>query len=142
MNAVFYTISTPAERGIIDSICLLLAQRNFEKAEEVLIDFMSDVLSEEYNTQDDAEKHLSTIKTIYLKFNEYYLNWIQEQGKLKEEELKALKNDAHDNLLFAHMSDPESMDDAVYALAEYLTNFESDDQLEEASYQLSCYKHQ
>jgi len=141
MNAVFYKISTPAERDIIDSICSLLAQRDFTKAEEVLINYMSTILEQEFNTQDETEKYLSTLKAVYLRFNENYLDWAEKNGKSKDIEIKELQSEVHDNFLFANMSDPESMDDLVYALAEYLTNVEDDEHMEEAYNQLSCYLH-
>jgi len=141
MNAVFYKISTPAERDIIDSICSLLAQRDFTKAEEVLINYMSTILEQEFNTQDETEKYLSTLKAVYLRFNENYLDWAEQNGKSKDIEIKELQSEVHDNFLFANMSDPESMDDLVYALAEYLSNIEDDDHLEEATSQLNYYIH-
>lgn len=139
MNSIFYKIHPPTERGTIDTICDLLAQRNFNEAEHQLLNHLNELMSREYNTDDDTQAALSTIQTYYIRFNEYYSNWAQNNGRDKQKEINELTNDIHENVLFANMSDPESMDDMVYAIASFISNMEDEDEMEEAYNHLSCY---
>lgn len=140
MNSVFYKITSPTERDTIDTICDLLSQRKFTEAEHTLLNHLEQMMSREYNTEDDVTNALSNIQTYYIRFNEYYLNWTKENGKDKSTEETELKNTLHDNLLFAHMSDPESMDDLVYAVASYISHTEDEEEMSEAFDQLRLYK--
>jgi hypothetical protein len=140
MNSVFYKITSPTERDTIDTICHLLSQREFARAEEALLNHLNEMMSREYNIEDDAMSALSNIQTYYFRFNEYYLNWLQENGMDKEKEIKELSSPNHDNLLLAHMSDPESMDDLVYAVASYVSHTEDEKEMSEAFDQLRLYK--
>lgn len=140
MNSVFYKITSPTERDTIDTICGLLSQRKFTEAEHTLLNHLEQMMSREYNTEDDVTNALSNIQTYYIRFNEYYMNWAKENGKDESSEENELKNSLHDNLLFAHMSDPESMDDLVYAVASYVSQTEDDEEMTEAFDQLRLYK--
>lgn len=105
----------------------------------IVMDLLNETLIREYNTTDDVEQALSDIRTVYLRFNQYYLRWAEEKGLDLTQEKKKLAAAIHQNYLFAHCSDPESMDDLVYAVADSLMNIEDETQMDEAVYQLSCY---
>lgn len=140
MNAIVYKITPPVDKETVETICFNLHERNFERAEALLLDLIEEMMTREYNTSDDRKDALACAKILYYTFNAYYDSWAQKKGLNIDQEKKALHSPVHDNILFAHCTDPESMDDLMYEVCQYLTEIENDSQMEEAQYHLDCYK--
>lgn len=133
------TFQTSTTQGILEKMYTYVLNRNFDTAEKQLVEYLENIMLQEYNTDDDARNTLQEVKNIYFSFSEYYLDWVKKQGKSVEKEIEELQNDMHDNYLFAHVSDPESMDDLVFSIYEYLKHSEDDWQHDEASHNLEFY---
>ena len=134
MNAILYKISHPTDLHVLESIVLALHQRNFEEAESKLLSLAEDITNREYNVYEELQSALTTITILHATLNMFYRQHFSD--------IEDIKSPVHRNVLIAHCSDPESMDDLLYEVSAYLKEFENDGQPTEALYHLNCYKGQ
>lgn len=116
----------------LENIATAMHLKDFTKAENILFALLEELTSREYNTQEEISDALKTANTLYTTFNIFYQSLYSD--------IKTLESAAHENVLIAHTSDPESMDDLMYEVVTYLKDFENDDQHDEAVYHLDCYR--
>lgn len=134
MNAILYKISHPTDLHVLESIVLDLHHHNFAEAEMKLLGLVEDIATREYNVYEEMQSALTTITILHATFNMFYRQHFSD--------IESIKSPAHRNVLIAHCSDPESMDDLLYEVSAYLKEFETDAQPTEALYHLHCYKGQ
>jgi hypothetical protein len=132
MNAIIYTILKTNDLEHLEKIATAIHLKDFTKAETILITLLEELTAREYNTQEELADALKTANTLYSTFNIFYQSLFSD--------ISSLESDLHENVLIAHMSDPESMDDLMYEVVTYLKDFENDDQHDEAVYHLDCYR--
>lgn len=133
MNAILYKLSQPSDQDIITSIAAALHNQQFAVAEKTLLNLVEDIIGREYNTHEDCVEAQKVLKTIYYSFNEMF-------QKMYGNDITALRSDLHENILIAHCSDPESMDDLLYEASDYVAHVENETQHSEATRHLECYR--
>ena len=132
MNAIIYTILKTNDLDHLEKIAEAVHLKDFNRVETILITLLEELTSREYNTQEEIANALKTANMLYSTFNIFYQSLYSD--------ITAHKSNLHENILIAHTSDPESMDDLMYEVVMYLKDFENDDQHDEAVYHLSCYR--
>ncbi|MCX7996981.1 MAG: hypothetical protein N2691_04520 [Patescibacteria group bacterium] len=140
MNSALFLLSQPHDRNTLDELCRLLSQRDYPSAEKKLIEFLESLLEREYNISDDIEAAMADLDIIYTRFDQYYANWGKNHGISPARELEELADSSHENILLAHCSDPESMDDLVYEVRKFLAGQNIELSGDEAYIHLEAYK--
>lgn len=140
MNAIVYNITHHTNSRTINSICKAILKRDFKNAEQQLLTIVERVVHREYTMSNQLARMIAMLEVLYNEFNTYYLQWAAKQGRNEIEEIEALISHSHANFLLAHCTDSESMDDLLYETNQYLTNLKDDQQKNEASYHLECYR--
>lgn len=136
MNAIIYKTSRVGQTYTITDLFELIQQRQFEKVEASLISLVEDVVSKEYDTSADRQAAVDTLQSLYNNFNDMYFQWFSQMNPNIDDEFYSLVSRNHDNILIAHCTDAESMDDLLYETIEFLM----DETNNEAHYHLACYK--
>ncbi|MFW5703864.1 MAG: hypothetical protein ACOCXQ_03430 [Patescibacteria group bacterium] len=142
MNALVYNVIKHTTNNTLNELCYRLAERDFRMAEESVMQLMQKLVTYTYQSSNEIERANTLIETLYLDFNEYYMQWCKKNGISDVEEIFELYSKEHHNILIAHCSDLESMDDLIYETRKYLSNLRDEDQKREALYHISCYNRQ
>lgn len=140
MNALVYATTHDTSHTVLNSICELIAARNFRKAEERVIEILVQMLDISYTNQQDISEAIELINGLYEEFNSYYLQWSRSQGSDEVEEIEHLCSTAHSNFFIAHCTDTESMDDMLYEVRSYFSDLQNESKKEEALYHVTCYR--
>lgn len=136
MNAIIYKMSHEEQTYTIMDLFTLIQKRQFKKTESILLSMIEDMVTRDYNSDSDRQELVETMKNIYHNFNAMYIEWLSGTQNTSTDEFYNLVSHNHDNILVAHCTDAESMDDLLYETIEFL----SDSRNNEAQYHLACYK--
>lgn len=142
MNALVYNVTHHTTCPTINKMCQLVAERSFREAEESLVSCIGSLIEQKYHSHNQIRRMLTLLEILYTEFNSYYLQWAKKHGKNEISEIEELSNKMHPNFLLANCVDPESMDDLLYEVRNYLMNLSDDAQYKEARYHLECYQKQ
>lgn len=124
---------------VLEKIYNALFERNFSEAEHILISFAEHIFDESKKNVISKE-NIQLIDSLHTNFNELYLTWVEQKEADTMKEIDELMSPEHDNFLIAQCADPASVDDLLFELVSYLTTRRQDDQKDEVTYHLNCYK--
>ena len=124
---------------VLEKIYTALFERKFSEAENILISF-AEYIFEESKKHPIAKDKIELIDSLHSNFNELYLTWVEQKKGDTMKEIDELMSPEHDNFLIAQCADPASVDDLLFELVSYLTTRHEEDQKQEVTYHLTCYK--
>ncbi len=142
MNALVYNVTHHTTCPTINKMCQLVTDRQFQEAEQSLVTCINGLVNQGYHSRNQIQRMLTLLEILYTEFNSYYLQWAKKHGKNEISEIEELSNKMHPNFLIANCTDPESMDDLLYEVRNYLMNLSNKEQEKEARHHLTCYQKQ
>jgi hypothetical protein len=140
MNALVYATTHDTSHAVLNSICELIAERKFKKAEEQVLEILARILEVSYTSPQSISEAIELINGLYEEFNSYYLQWSRTREKDEVAEVEELYSRDHSNFFIAHCTDVECMDDMLYEVRSYLFDLQNESQKEEALYHVNCYR--
>jgi hypothetical protein len=103
----------------LDSLCQYIYQRNFHHMEKALIELLNIVFIHAQYIPETKDQDIAIIDLIYAEFNAYYYTWLEKFHLKITEEFNELRCQDHFNILIAHCSQVEYMDDLLFELSNY-----------------------
>ena len=126
-------------RMFIEEICSHIHARDFQKAENELLTYVTNSFHFKTTGEKALEETKDALHIVYERFNRYYIESLEEKGHNVREEVMSLDSQEHPNFLLAHCTDPSGMDDMLWELRTYLETLPNPQNREEMAYQLNCY---